>query len=223
MPPPAAWLRTGAGRVRWSETLGKSTSEESLGPHHEGEEEGQVEDGLRPRRRPPQLEHDPHDPEDEGGDRRTRDGAETADDDDRHERADPVPVERGEDRRLQRERGAADGRGGQAETKAEARRLVGVDPDELGGLPVLDGRPERPAEARLLEDDIQRPEAQRREGEGDDLDDGDRGAEEVDARGTVGQVDPPLGPGERLAEQDRKSTRLNSSHVKISYDVFCVK
>src|SRR5690606_17765181 len=26
-----------------------------------------------------------------------------------------------------------------------------------------------------------------------------------------------------LAEQDRKSTRLNSSHVKISYAVFCLK
>src|SRR5690606_39282872 len=27
----------------------------------------------------------------------------------------------------------------------------------------------------------------------------------------------------RAVEQDRKSTRLNSSHVKISYAVFCVK
>src|SRR5690606_41838927 len=27
----------------------------------------------------------------------------------------------------------------------------------------------------------------------------------------------------REAEQDRKSTRLNSSHVKISYAVFCLK
>src|SRR5690606_39349997 len=33
------------------------------------------------------------------------------------------------------------------------------------------------------------------------------------------------GDGERseLADQDRKSTRLNSSHVKISYAVFCLK
>src|SRR3989442_11773441 len=31
----------------------------------------------------------------------------------------------------------------------------------------------------------------------------------------------PMGPGER--EQDRKSTRLNSSHVRISYAVFCLK
>src|SRR5690606_40684160 len=29
-------------------------------------------------------------------------------------------------------------------------------------------------------------------------------------------------PG-RLLEKDRKSTRLNSSHVKISYAVFCLK
>src|SRR5690606_39754859 len=28
---------------------------------------------------------------------------------------------------------------------------------------------------------------------------------------------------ERLAKRDRKSTRLNSSHVKISYAVFCLK
>src|SRR5690606_41508728 len=31
----------------------------------------------------------------------------------------------------------------------------------------------------------------------------------------------PCGPG--VAEKDRKSTRLNSSHVKISYAVFCLK
>src|SRR5690606_40350195 len=31
-----------------------------------------------------------------------------------------------------------------------------------------------------------------------------------------------LGAG-RVAVQDRKSTRLNSSHVKISYAVFCLK
>src|SRR5699024_12666097 len=30
----------------------------------------------------------------------------------------------------------------------------------------------------------------------------------------------PVGPGDRL---DRKSTRLNSSHVSISYAVFCLK
>src|SRR5690606_41706099 len=29
--------------------------------------------------------------------------------------------------------------------------------------------------------------------------------------------------GDPLVDQDRKSTRLNSSHVKISYAVFCLK
>src|SRR2546428_8448529 len=29
--------------------------------------------------------------------------------------------------------------------------------------------------------------------------------------------------GERMAEEDRKSTRLNSSHDQISYAVFCLK
>src|SRR3712207_7824234 len=29
-------------------------------------------------------------------------------------------------------------------------------------------------------------------------------------------------PGERLADGDRKSTRLNSSHANISYAVFCL-
>src|SRR5690606_41878722 len=34
----------------------------------------------------------------------------------------------------------------------------------------------------------------------------------------------PLVAGEvHLEEQDRKSTRLNSSHVKVSYAVFCLK
>src|SRR5690606_41642808 len=30
-------------------------------------------------------------------------------------------------------------------------------------------------------------------------------------------------PGRRVRRRDRKSTRLNSSHVKISYAVFCLK
>src|SRR5271165_7479286 len=33
----------------------------------------------------------------------------------------------------------------------------------------------------------------------------------------------PLHPRGRKGPQDRKSTRLNSSHVKISYAVFCLK
>src|SRR3712207_7096354 len=49
---------------------------------------------------------------------------------------------------------------------------------------------------------------------------GPRGGED---RG--GRADPP-GPGARQAVQDgedRKSTRLNSSHANISYAVFCLK
>src|SRR5438067_3647390 len=34
---------------------------------------------------------------------------------------------------------------------------------------------------------------------------------------------PEFGGGDELAGQDRKSTRLNSSHVSISYAVFCLK
>src|SRR3989442_9393111 len=33
----------------------------------------------------------------------------------------------------------------------------------------------------------------------------------------------PLDPGKAAAKRDRKSTRLNSSHVRISYAVFCLK
>src|SRR5699024_11750930 len=38
----------------------------------------------------------------------------------------------------------------------------------------------------------------------------------------LAQVQPAEKGGEKL-ERDRKSTRLNSSHVSISYAVFCVK
>src|SRR5690625_6599001 len=34
---------------------------------------------------------------------------------------------------------------------------------------------------------------------------------------------PPPGPPSRLSAADRKSTRLNSSHVANSYAVFCLK
>src|SRR5207247_9442425 len=41
------------------------------------------------------------------------------------------------------------------------------------------------------------------------------------------RISPPIGPrsasGGRSAAQDRKSTRLNSSHEWISYAVFCLK
>src|SRR5690606_40748995 len=53
----------------------------------------------------------------------------------------------------------------------------------------------------------------------------------VGASGVEAVEDAVLGPHaaeelglvELLAEPDRKSTRLNSSHVKISYAVFCLK
>src|SRR5690349_21992324 len=45
---------------------------------------------------------------------------------------------------------------------------------------------------------------------------GDRGAQQVHVRGLDVEVPCPLGV-------DRKSTRLNSSHVEISYAVFCLK
>src|SRR3712207_6936011 len=35
--------------------------------------------------------------------------------------------------------------------------------------------------------------------------------------------DPPPRPRERCVDEDRKSTRLNSSHANISYAVFCLK
>src|SRR5204862_7412885 len=58
---------------------------------------------------------------------------------------------------------------------------------------------------------------------------GQQGAHEVRLRGGVRGGDPQrLGrvdgnPGEAGPRQDRKSTRLNSSHVEISYAVFCLK
>src|SRR5690606_40991240 len=44
-----------------------------------------------------------------------------------------------------------------------------------------------------------------------------RGARAAPARRGVGERD------RRAVRRDRKSTRLNSSHVKISYAVFCLK
>src|SRR5690606_41979677 len=38
-----------------------------------------------------------------------------------------------------------------------------------------------------------------------------------------GETDDPAATEQELALIDRKSTRLNSSHVKISYAVFCLK
>src|SRR5690349_23463076 len=40
---------------------------------------------------------------------------------------------------------------------------------------------------------------------------------------TAGAAAPPRVEGDVPAGEDRKSTRLNSSHVEISYAVFCLK
>src|SRR5438067_4659383 len=53
-----------------------------------------------------------------------------------------------------------------------------------------------------------------------------RGTSAVTSPGAIGPLEARRGAfgGEREAEQlDRKSTRLNSSHVSISYAVFCLK
>src|SRR2546426_9686474 len=42
-------------------------------------------------------------------------------------------------------------------------------------------------------------------------------------RGDARQIDLDRGTVAHLAVQDRKSTRLNSSHLVISYAVFCLK
>src|SRR3712207_6911843 len=53
---------------------------------------------------------------------------------------------------------------------------------------------------------------------------GDRGLDRVPAEqdDDVARADPALGEPPRDPE-DRKSTRLNSSHANISYAVFCLK
>src|SRR5690349_23919742 len=51
---------------------------------------------------------------------------------------------------------------------------------------------------------------------------GDRAPADVDA-GHDGTAGDAGGDGRRAARRDRKSTRLNSSHVEISYAVFCLK
>src|SRR3712207_8576214 len=50
-----------------------------------------------------------------------------------------------------------------------------------------------------------------------------RGQEGADALGRAPPAQGPEQPGGELAPADRKSTRLNSSHVNISYAVFCLK
>src|SRR5256885_7552969 len=43
------------------------------------------------------------------------------------------------------------------------------------------------------------------------------------ARVVVQENDPPAHALQHLPDEDRKSTRLNSSHLVISYAVFCLK
>src|SRR3712207_7228865 len=49
------------------------------------------------------------------------------------------------------------------------------------------------------------------------------GADHVGLRARGRRGRPLLLPGRREGLQDRKSTRLNSSHANISYAVFCLK
>src|SRR5436305_8137697 len=49
------------------------------------------------------------------------------------------------------------------------------------------------------------------------------GHEVTDAAGRVGQQDRVCPRGLTERAEDRKSTRLNSSHVRTSYAVFCLK
>src|SRR5436309_8973082 len=49
------------------------------------------------------------------------------------------------------------------------------------------------------------------------------GGNELDARRKVADSSPAGDGDAPIFERDRKSTRLNSSHVKISYAVFCLK
>src|SRR5690348_17470827 len=51
----------------------------------------------------------------------------------------------------------------------------------------------------------------------------DREADEARARVVAGNVEQDAQHDEQLDRQDRKSTRLNSSHPSISYAVFCLK
>src|SRR5215467_15136704 len=46
---------------------------------------------------------------------------------------------------------------------------------------------------------------------------------ENSAKAAAITVASPVGPAAPAAEPDRKSTRLNSSHLVISYAVFCLK
>src|SRR5690606_11314574 len=82
----------------------------------------------------------------------------------------------------------------------------------------------------VLQDEEGHDESQ--DGAGDDLHDGGRPAQQArpEPGGLLLQlldeglgIPLDIGGGEAQGTLDRKSTRLNSSHVKISYAVFCLK
>src|SRR6478752_8019761 len=155
--------------VTVSEALGKTTSEESLRSYHQGGEQRDVEERLGPRGPEGDLEQGLPHAEHHRGDGRTRDAAQATDDDDRHQRADPVPVERGVEGRVEGERGPADGCGGEAEAEAVAGHPFGVDADQAGRLRVLDGGAQRLAELRLLHEEEERCQRDDRQAERDQL------------------------------------------------------
>src|SRR5690606_39778416 len=51
----------------------------------------------------------------------------------------------------------------------------------------------------------------------------DNGSYDVKVISTPGRLTDHYNPTDKTVNLDRKSTRLNSSHVKISYAVFCYK
>src|SRR5690606_40039007 len=87
-------------------------------------------------------------------------------------------------------------------------------------LPILLDR-DAPAVGQLLHRHVERALRQRQIALADDVLVGHRGS----GGGVEGLVvlDPEGDRGEVPVQLDRKSTRLNSSHVKISYAVFCLK
>src|SRR3712207_8594793 len=71
-------------------------------------------------------------------------------------------------------------------------------------------------------EDLQPLPAERAPPPGRPLRQGERAERQRDARGVGGHV-PGIGQQGQGAGEDRKSTRLNSSHANISYAVFCLK
>src|SRR4051794_28117453 len=94
---PAA-MAIAAGRSarsrRDSEPLRKPSSKEPLRANRQRDEQREVEHGLRPGGAERNLQQARRDAEHHRGDRGPRNAAEPTDDDDRHQRADPAPVQR---------------------------------------------------------------------------------------------------------------------------------